>query len=761
MMPTPNIEITARPAQQIVSRHAEAFCSTPAQNIRTWWPTDIDMLLTTGSASLRSIWMPSNYPYGKSDYILYPDSSLWVEGEGSLGSGDKSVGFAGSATVPPTTNWSAILDTEHTIDRNRGVVLSFIWYRPADDTVPNLKFYPRVETNRYAIYGGIKVYFSPFYLQIDGQMNLNVFEYPYDNYDAFYTNPLGVMQKTFTYPLQMSAGALNSRWYSIFFEPISDSDVYISGDIMKGGGFVYRSALDRQTISLLPQAVAGIVSGAGGTGQVQITPMETKATGNLISPVYSKLQEDIRYPILKVFGWSPALIETDKGYMENQTIDAVTGTGGISYEVYTAVVDPITNVETNSLILPNSEVPFQDFRVKTILEATDHISPVLQDIIVDYDNDTGTVVEEAVDISADTMLVSGQVSNDGSSRFNLKIRNRDNVYNAMAERIMTEVDVDIDGEDFVVLYTLNPSYNWFETPTQGALQLDWECGDGMVYLERELCARMPAYDGQLLSSALTEFMGRLGYDASRLDIDTTDGTIGGKAIRLPRKRGKENYQFKPEDGTPAVDFIKQLKEWFGPTHTCRFVRDGKFQFKYVPVNEYGVETPVVSRIYYPKSTYRPDPDDHLIYRDAKVELMMNQFYNEIWVVGEDKRNKKPLVAVYQDLPSQSDKNAANYVGRRLLMIVLTKCNTLDSVTGICNRLVSFYNRYGVRLTFNTRLDPVLQKDDFIQLYGVAATWRVVDINYDMQPSTVAHSAINSTTPVIKGMSITAVQWPVA
>jgi len=55
-------------------------------------------------------------------------------------------------------------------------------------------------------------------------------------------------------------------------------------------------------------------------------------------------------------------------------------------------------------------------------------------------------------------------------------------------------------------------------------------------------------------------------------------------------------------------------------------------------------------------------------------------------VGEDTRLNKPLIAVHQDLPSQSDKNAANYVGRRLLMIVLTRCNTMAAVTGICNRL---------------------------------------------------------------------------
>jgi len=339
-------------------------------------------------------------------------------------------------------------------------------------------------------------------------------------------------------------------------------------------------------------------------------------------------------------------------------------------------------------------------------------------------------------------------------RFNVKVRNQDGEYNDLAERIMNELTMQIDDKDFCVVYTLNPGYEWFTTPSEGALELEWECGDGMVYLQKELCAKHPAYDGQLLSDCLTEFMSRIGFDASRVDIDTTTG------VYLPKKRGKEKAQFKPEDGTPAADFVKKLKEWFASTYTCRFGRTGKFEFKTIPLDGDGFEVPTIKRTYYMTHDERPANTDHVIYRKPKVELCMDEFYNEIWVVGEDKRNNKPIVAVYQDLPSQADKNSPKYVGRRLLMIVLTRLNTLDAAQAVCNRLSSFYGDWDVKLTFECQVDPELQKDDFIKINGVGATWRVRDLNYDVTQETMADGAINTASPVIRGMRVTATQWPV-
>lgn len=744
------LSVTVQPAEHQVSRHAETFAATPSENLRGWTTTNAELDALAGAAYIKPEWNPSTYAYGIADYHKTPSTpaTIWTESAGALGRGDKGVGFAGSNTVPLTTPWSAFLDTTHQLQRGRGVVLSFIWYRPSDDASIGLRLLPRVDPTVFGIVNGVYYYFSPFLLAIDSQMKMRVYEYPYDNYDAFNANPTYVNTETYTHPLVVSPEALASQWHSVQIQALSDDDVLITSDILKGGGFVYRSAMDRQNIWMLPEGVAGIQTNGGGAGQVQVTPLHTADTGIIKSDVYSKSVANAEYPTVKVNGWSPALLETDRGFMDSTVIPGtVAGTGGIAFNVY-SVVKNHDGSYMETVVDPSAGTEFKDFRVELTMTPTNWTSPVINDVIVNYDGATTTITDPVVDITDDVIEMKGGVSEDGR-RFSFKIKNKDGKYNSIAERVMNQVTVQIDTEDVAVLYTMNPSYQWFQTPTQAALTLDWETEDEFGYLKRELCARCPAYDGQLLSDCLTEFLGRMGYDASRLDIEAS-------TVRLPKKRGKEPYQFKPEDGTPAYDFIQKLKEWFASTHILRAGRSKKIEFKSVAAG-----MPTLKRTYYPASAYKPTTDDHVIYRDCQNELLMDEFYNEIWVCGEDKRNRKPLIALYRDSASQTDKNAPNYVGRRLIMIVLTKFNRQDALDATCNQLKTWYGRWRVRTKFNTRVDPTLEKDDFIGVYGGGTgAWRVECVDYDVGKNSMADSVINSETPVIKGMTVMASQWPV-
>ena len=742
------LSVTVQPAEHQVSRHAEVFAATPSDNLRGWTTTNAELDALAGAAYIKHEWEPSFYDLGIDDYFKLPSTptTLWVESSGALGRGDKGVGFASSDTVPATTPWAVAL-TSQTLQRNRGVVISFLWYRPSDDAQVGLKIYPRIDTTKPRVINGLTEYFSPFHVAIDSQMKLRVYEYPYDNYTAFDANQ-NVHTEVYTHPLVVTPEDLSSQWHSIQFIALSDDDVLIMSDILRGGGFVYRSAMDRQNIWMLPEGVPGVQANGGGTGQVQITPLHTADTGVILSDVYSKSAATVEYPTVKVNGWSPALLETDRGYMDSTVIPGTsTGTGGISFNVYSVVKNPDGSY-TETLVDPSAGTEFKDFRVKLTMTPTNWTSPVVNDVIVTYDSILTTIDDPVVDITDDVIEMKGGVSEEGR-RFSFKVQNKDGKYNAIAERVMNQVTVQIDGEDVAVLYTMNPSYQWFQTPTQSALTLDWETEDEFGYLKRELCARCPAYDGQLLSDCLTEFLGRVGYDASRLDIETS-------TVRLPKKRGKEPYQFKPEDGTPAYDFIKKLQEWFASTHILRAGRSKKIEFKSVAAG-----MPTLKRTYYPASVYKPTDDDHVIYRDCQNDLLMDEFYNEIWVCGEDKRNRKPLISLYRDLASQTDKNAPNYVGRRLIMIVLTKFNRQDALDATCNQLKTWYGRWRVRTKFNTRVDPTLEKDDFIGVYGGGTgAWRVDCIDNAVDKNSMADSVINSDTPVIKGMTVTASQWPV-
>lgn len=747
-MPTkPSISVVVSPPKKTVARHAQAYCSQPWKNSRLWTSTDCYLDDKAGCAFIEPTWEPSAFPWTKDDYNLYPgDATAFMETKNALGKGDYGVAFAGNTTYPVTTTWSVITanDDERRIGRNQGVIFSFTWHRPTAAAVVGLKFFPRIDLSKYVLVGGSAFWFSPYHLAIDSNLRLRVYEYPHDEYNTFYNNHLTALTEVYRHPLVVNAETLADKWHTLWIQPVSNDEVRVISDILQGDGFSYRSIVTRNNVQMSPEGVAAVTALGGGIGSVNICPLTMEDTGSFKGPTQSKSVADTTYPSLKVFGWSPS-VETNNGDLDNQVVDPDTGYGGITYNVYS--VATVGGVETETLVPTTGGPEFKDFKVEVTLTPTANVSPSVNDIVVDFAETTQTNTDPSVDVSADVVALQESVSSEfGSARTKIQIRNQNGVYNAIAERPVNEIDFDIAGVDRATLFTLNPSYDWFKTPRQSALTLDWECGDGFAYLQRELCAQHPPYDGMLLSDALTEFMGRLGFGADRLDIDATPG------VYLPKKRGKDNYLFKPEDGSCAADFLKQLHEWFKSDWTCRFDGDGKFCFK-------DASTLTVARTYYPASAYKPTPDDYVIYGDAKVELMHDQFYNEIWVVGKDPRNGKPMVVTRQNLPSQTDKNAPDYVGRRLLMLAITKINRLDYLKQL---LDEYWKHLGVirsRITFNTRVDPNLHEQDFIRIYGVASLWRVESITNDVQVDNVASSVINSTTPVIRGAQITAIQWP--
>jgi hypothetical protein len=747
-MAKPELTAIVGPATHLISRQAEAFCSTPSQWVRGWTTDDCVIDEISGSAMLEPQWKPSSYQWGLDEYQVVPtDRTAWAETNEALGRGDKSVGFAGNATYPPTSAWLAYLTGSHLIGRNRGVLFNFIWYRPAGSTFPNLNIYPRLDPTHTGIDPilGYLIYFTPFMLTIDSQMKMKVYEYPYDTMDPFNANPHTALTNVYTHPIIVKPEDLAAEWHSIEVVAISDEDVLIASDILYDGGFLFRSSLDRENIWMLPEGIAGMNSAVGGLSQLEITPLETPVVGTIKSSKMSKATCNSVYPTMKVFGWSPSA-NTERGFLNNQNIPSGDiGFGGIKYRILSVTGEVETEVD------PDSEEEFQDFKVEVELTPLDNVSPVINDLVLDYENETATISLPTVDISADIMEITESISDEVNYKATLKIRNRDGIYNAIAERPLNEIDLDIDGKDQAVLYTLNTSYDWWKTPYQPALELNWECGDGFEYLKRDLVVRHPPYDGLLLSEAIREFLNREGFGDDRLDIDPTP------KLYLPKKHGADKYQFKPEDGTPAVDFIQQLAEWFRSEWTCRFAGDGKFEFKEcLDINGQPLS---IARTYYAKSEDKPDPDDHLVYSDVQVELLHDQFFNEIWVVGLDKRKDEPLLAIYQDLPSQTDPNAPNYVGRRLVMLVPMRVNEIGPVHAVLAEMVKHYTILRTRVVFNTRLDPELKKDDFIRISTVAHTWRVQSINNNVNIQTMASSNINSTTPVIRGMQITAIQWP--
>ena len=286
---------------------------------------------------------------------------------------------------------------------------------------------------------------------------------------------------------------------------------------------------------------------------------------------------------------------------------------------------------------------------------------------------------------------------------------------------MNEIDYDVGGEDRAVLYTLNPRFDLWQAPTKSALEIEWECADGFGLLKQEIVANHPAYDGMVLSDALTAFMERIGWPAAMLDIDATPNA------RLGKKRTSGKFQFKPENGTMAIDFIRTLHDLFGFEYVYRFDKDGKFQFK--------EPSTASSRTFYMSENALAD--GYYVQRGSQVEFMMNEFYNELQVFGKDNRTGKIISAIEKNTGSQTDPNAFDYIGRRKLAVYWTNFNRQEEINWATYELWKKFGKIRCRFTFTTKFDPTLREGDFIQFNGDIRLWKITSMNTEVSPATMS------------------------
>lgn len=716
-----NMSVKIRPPQNIISRNVEAYCSSPADNWRNFVFNSTYVDDFSQCVMLEHSNNPADYLWGKGDYNLSPDADTnWIEASNPLGKGGKSVGWSGT---PLSTAW--MIYTSASIDMLRGVNVSILWHRSAGDINSSIEIFPRMDTSITTTIDGRTYWFCPFHFKIDNQ-NFIVNEYPYDDYTAFNTAAdTSLLQEVYSHPLVTSSTGLGSEWMSFWIQPLSSSDLLVTSNVLSGGGFVYRSALERENINMFPSGNTGVRCLSGGLSQVQITPTDYAETGTFMGDVIFKQETNNEYPTVSIFGWSKST-----GFLDNTVIPAGSSVGGISFKI----INPATMEE-----IPATGTPeFGSFRYQITMIPDGNVTPVVNDIVCTFEQELGTDISDEIDVSENVISIRDTDSSEFAGySADIVIHNPDGIYNNIALRPANEIDIDIDGVDRAVLYTLNPSYEMFTIPTQGALKLEWACGDGFELLKNTLVFAHPPYDGQLVSSAITDFAKRVGIPAAKLDIAETTG------VYLPKKRYNEDFQFKPVDGTTAFDFLQQLQEWFAGVWTLRFSGDGKLTLE-------DTSSVVIAKTYYMKTTTGQFP----VYEKPKVELMHDQFYNEIWVVGKDYRSGKSITATYVNKPSQSDPSADDYVGKRNLMIVATKINSQGVLNWICSELTKFHGVIRARMTFKTKFDPSIRTGNYIKINESAMTWKIQTIS-----TTIDHTTEDQNGSV-HDCEITAIQWPV-
>jgi len=727
-----DLSVTVKKPTYIIDRQSQATTQAPGLNIRDYDLLNVYVDDLSKSVMCAPSYRPDEYKWGKDDYGLEPyspDGPNWIEADDTFGKGGRCVGWAGNLTTP----WIMYPNTTHQTAPYRGIRFDILWHRPKDTTECQLELFPRVDLSKMATIAGATYYFAPFHFTIRDNGQFVVYEYPFDTYDKFINDPRTIRNQTYFHHIVANPKGLASEWLSFWVQPISPESFIVQSDTLRDGGFFYQSVYEgRKNISLFPQGVTAIRSLSGGLSLCRVTPMDFMSGGTIKSDVIEKKNSNTVYPELKVFGWD------NTGYLDNTTVPPEGYPGsGVSYKIYALEGDndDYTEIEVS----PTDTQEFKRFKWEVTLTATADVSPTLSDIVCQFDGSETIDTSTAIDLSSDVEIISEQLSTDlGGYKATLKVRNLDGQYDFLGRRPFNEIDYDIYGQDRAVLYTLNPRFDWYKSPKKGVIEFEWDCGDGFELLKQTVVYDHPPYDGMEVSDALTKFMNRIGWPDSMLDIDaTTDNKLG-------KKRGSGKFQFKPENGTMASDFIQTIHDFFAYTYTMRFDKDGKFQFK--------VPSTASSRTFYMSSSALADG---YTVRNPQLELLMDEFYNELRLYGKDNRTRKLIEAVKVDTASQIDPNSPNYIGRRKICAVMTTFNRQDALNNTAIELWKKYNTVRRRLTFDTKLDPALREGDFFLIHGYSSLWKIVSMTTEASPATMSRQGN------VHGCQIMAVEYPVS
>lgn len=687
--------------------------------------------------------------YGKDAFHLLPEADGFIEGEDPFGGGGTFIGWAGNDTYPAETPWQAYWSPSYQMAENQGMNFNLFWFPPTPALFsPDIQFFPRVDWSKSASINGLTYYFSPLSFHIDVVNGLTVYEYEYDDYDAFEQDPSAMMVRTMQLPLELPASGFGQFWFTMSILPIGSintgaaagtyyyDDFVIRSPYLKNGGAVYSSRIGRKSIRLMPQGSPGVRSLGGGLSVLNFLPYTFDlAGGSLDTDPVAKNESDATFPTVTNDKWTP---------------DG------------TAISSIIKEKDTNRILTAGDE--FREFYATLNFQTSDGIrSPVLYTCRIDADGEADDKTPNAVDITNDVIINETLSADLIGYKASITLFNPDGAYNELAYRPMNRIDLDVFGVDRAVLYTLDPLFEWWQTPTKEALTIAWECGDAWVRLQQKIIGAHPAYDGMTLKAAIEMYLTREGFDPAKITVDASAANI-----ILPKNRTSKDYQFQPKSGSKGDTLLADLHEKFVSNWRMGFNGDEDFILEPPDVTD-------ISRVFYTSRAQAAAAlaDDQAAYAagdldddpvaadyayfmsDINVEFLHKDFRNEIWVVGFNDATHKPIVDGWIDVDSQINEDYVSYVGEGRVVIAITRLNHINYVRWYVEQLRKIFGTLRRHISFKTKHDPALRPGSFIKFHGVAAPFLVVSSSTPIGPGSVSHSSDNE----IYNCVIEAVQYP--
>lgn len=717
------LTVTKRRPDRVIDVPAQTVLGEP-RNPKILTLEDVIVEPLSNCTMLEPIYAPENYMWGADAYQysgVSEDEFLTLESV--FGREGRHVM---RTHVNDTTPWTVGLkDGATKIATNRGTYVSFFWWRPPDSvTAPDLDIFPRIELNVTHPLEPSRT-FAPLIFSVEGSGNFDVHEATWRTHEEWMEDPAGIEALPLSYRHALSSrirtvGPYND-WLTMWIQPLDEAQFIVKADWLEDGGFHYHSDVERE-YDLFPEASAGLRLDSGGGAMWQICPCEYKLTGALTSELHNRVVADTKYPD----------IETEK------------------YEGPNTSVAVILEDEDGNEIVTGSEI--DDWRYKATLSSDDgKDTPRLFRVTLDWTPGLTDVEADEEDLSADALNFEVSLSRSNFGRdgtFTLRNVAVPAAHDDLVQDPILELDIDIHGEDLVVMYVDNPTYEMWKMSSQDKQipVITWEGGDAWRLLDLTVVKDSPDYSDMQLSDAIEKAMKTAGWEDADLDIDEC-------TFKIPRGAMGQPALGRAADGIRLSELLARWHREFAQTYQMGFTRANKFQFK----------SPVAastSRIFYKSHAeadaayataaeeFEGDPGDpdepqeadykYLVeHASLNIKVNTHDFRNEIWVFGLDRRKNRPLVAAYIDALSMNDPTYEYYAGmRRLLIYINTFLPTQDKVTWCLEELKKRFCQLRKLATFMATLDPTLVAGDYIEIFGLPEKWRIETMDIPVERGNV-------------------------
>jgi hypothetical protein len=524
-----------------------------------------------------------------------------------------------------------------------------------------------------------------------------------------------MMRPLYQHKLELGAMGLSRGWLSLKVLPVLEKwtsaddgltyryhDFVVHSPQLRNGGFCYRTKVKRTATSLFPYGCPGIASRVGGLCCLSIAPIWYPTDGYFVTQTFSKREEDTERPTVDSDLYLP------------------TGSA-VGYQL----VRPADSYPT-PLAIPVGDA-FQQYRVQVSLQAStdDNETPVIYNVKPSLEGTTEDRAQDELDISDDVTIHESMSDDLTGYSARVTLRNRNGQYDHLVSRILNEITLKVQGVDRAVLYTTDPGYKWYETPTHSALRIEWQCGDFWQRMKSIYISGHPDYGNKSIKDALTDYFENIGFDTTKVHIaDSLD------EVFLPYSPNKEEPLCKPQDGSTADEFVADMREKYFSTYPTGF--DG--------VGEFWVAEPLdpldpanIKRTYYLSLAQADAAGETNPYfcGNPEVRVKHEEYRNEIWVVGLDPQTKEPIVSMWLDKQSQTDESYLYYVGERRLMVAVTLLPTEALVSGYLNELKKVFSHIRRHVGFETKYDPLLMPGDFIKFRGISAVFQVLSTDQEL------------------------------